>query len=149
MKPLHISLNNVHSGWKPSSFVHLSHILSKSSCPCPFPTTSTFLQAYTQSSPLLRFTCPNHLNLPRLATSATLWTPKRLYSSSWTLPFILGASCTYKCIYWSSTHPLYLFIEFARNAIATGSFGNQLAMFEDIPLYWDAWDVMDYHLETR
>nr|CAG4651772.1 EOG090X04YD [Triops cancriformis] len=26
---------------------------------------------------------------------------------------------------------------------------NQLLIFEDIPLYWDAWDCMDYHLETR
>lgn len=22
-------------------------------------------------------------------------------------------------------------------------------LFDDIPLYWDAWDCMDYHLETR
>lgn len=22
-------------------------------------------------------------------------------------------------------------------------------MFDDVPLYWDAWDVMDYHLQTR
>lgn len=21
-------------------------------------------------------------------------------------------------------------------------------MFDDVPLYWDAWDVMDYHLQT-
>nr|XP_056721816.1 alpha-mannosidase 2C1 [Euleptes europaea] len=26
---------------------------------------------------------------------------------------------------------------------------NQFAIFDDVPLYWDAWDVMDYHLETR
>ena len=26
--------------------------------------------------------------------------------------------------------------------------GNQLVLFDDIPLYWDAWDTMDYHLET-
>ncbi|GAB1610945.1 alpha-mannosidase 2C1-like [Argonauta hians] len=26
---------------------------------------------------------------------------------------------------------------------------NQFVMFDDVPLYWDAWDVMDYHLETR
>lgn len=26
--------------------------------------------------------------------------------------------------------------------------GNQLLMYDDEPLYWDAWDVMDYHLET-
>ena len=45
------------------------------------PATTTFLQANTQSSPLLCSTCPNHLNLPRLATSATLWTPKRLQST--------------------------------------------------------------------
>ena len=57
----------------------------KSSCPYPAhltPATTTFLQADTQSSPLLRSTCPNHLNLPRLTTSATLWTLKKLYKST-------------------------------------------------------------------
>ncbi len=24
-----------------------------------------------------------------------------------------------------------------------------LALYDDVPLYWDAWDVMDYHMETR
>ncbi|BFZ09579.1 hypothetical protein BsWGS_12618 [Bradybaena similaris] len=27
--------------------------------------------------------------------------------------------------------------------------GNQFLLYDDVPLYWDAWDVMDYHLETR
>ncbi|MGH0150168.1 UNVERIFIED_CONTAM: hypothetical protein FKN15_022366 [Acipenser sinensis] len=36
-----------------------------------------------------------------------------------------------------------------REAIAGGCFGNQFVMFDDVPLYWDAWDVMDYHLQTR
>jgi hypothetical protein len=22
-------------------------------------------------------------------------------------------------------------------------------IYDDVPMYWDAWDVMDYHLETR
>ncbi|XP_066960313.1 alpha-mannosidase 2C1-like [Macrobrachium rosenbergii] len=26
--------------------------------------------------------------------------------------------------------------------------GNQLVIMDDEPVYWDAWDVMDYHLET-
>jgi len=39
--------------------------------------------------------------------------------------------------------------QFRKNAIADGSLGNQFVIFDDIPLYWDAWDVMDYHLETR
>lgn len=26
--------------------------------------------------------------------------------------------------------------------------GNQLMIYDDIPLYWDAWDTMEYHLET-
>lgn len=26
--------------------------------------------------------------------------------------------------------------------------GNQLVLFDDEPVYFDAWDVMDYHLET-
>lgn len=33
--------------------------------------------------------------------------------------------------------------------IPAGHYGNQIVMFDDIPLYWDAWDCMDYHLETR
>lgn len=36
-----------------------------------------------------------------------------------------------------------------RESISEGCFGNQFVLFEDIPLYWDAWDVMDYHLQTR
>uniref|UniRef100_A0A8C3WBT3 Alpha-mannosidase 2C1 n=1 Tax=Catagonus wagneri TaxID=51154 RepID=A0A8C3WBT3_9CETA len=36
-----------------------------------------------------------------------------------------------------------------REAIAEGAMGNQFVLFDDVPLYWDAWDVMDYHLETR
>lgn len=36
-----------------------------------------------------------------------------------------------------------------RESIPQNSYGNQFVMFDDIPLYWDAWDVMDYHLETR
>ncbi|KAK2163932.1 hypothetical protein LSH36_72g08048 [Paralvinella palmiformis] len=35
-----------------------------------------------------------------------------------------------------------------KNAIASGEYGNQILFFEDVPMYWDAWDVMDYHLET-
>ncbi|CAO2634917.1 Alpha-mannosidase 2C1 [Lemmus lemmus] len=36
-----------------------------------------------------------------------------------------------------------------RETIAEGALGNQFVLFDDVPLYWDAWDVMDYHLETR
>ncbi|XP_063782374.1 alpha-mannosidase 2C1 [Pseudophryne corroboree] len=36
-----------------------------------------------------------------------------------------------------------------RECIPKACYGNQFVMFDDIPLYWDAWDVMDYHLETR
>lgn len=36
-----------------------------------------------------------------------------------------------------------------REAISEGCLGNQFVLFDDIPLYWDAWDVMDYHLQTR
>ncbi|PVD24905.1 hypothetical protein C0Q70_15398 [Pomacea canaliculata] len=30
-----------------------------------------------------------------------------------------------------------------------GCCGNQFILYDDVPLYWDAWDVMDYNLETR
>ncbi|XP_008941963.1 PREDICTED: alpha-mannosidase 2C1, partial [Merops nubicus] len=36
-----------------------------------------------------------------------------------------------------------------RESIPDGCCANQFALFDDVPLYWDAWDVMDYHLETR
>ncbi|XP_069018170.1 alpha-mannosidase 2C1 isoform X3 [Embiotoca jacksoni] len=36
-----------------------------------------------------------------------------------------------------------------RETISDGSGGNQFVIFDDVPLYWDAWDVMDYHLQTR
>ena len=86
MKPLHISQNTAHSVCKLSSFMSsfthplqvflplLTHLFSA---------TSTFLQADTQSSPLLCSRCLNYLNLPpSLTTSATLWIPKRLCKTS-------------------------------------------------------------------
>ena len=33
--------------------------------------------------------------------------------------------------------------------IFENEFANVLTIFDDVPLFWDAWDVMDYHLETR
>ncbi|XP_022046125.2 alpha-mannosidase 2C1 isoform X1 [Acanthochromis polyacanthus] len=36
-----------------------------------------------------------------------------------------------------------------RESLSDGCCGNQFVMFDDVPLYWDAWDVMDYHLQTR
>ena len=85
MRLLHISLITTHSECKPcssiSSFTHSLQVF----LPLPAHLTSatnTFLQADTQSSPLLRSTCPNHLNLQCLTTSATLSTPKRLYKST-------------------------------------------------------------------
>jgi len=41
-----------------------------------------------------------------------------------------------------------LFVHY-RNIIASNCYGNQFVIFDDVPLFWDAWDVMDYHLETR
>ncbi|XP_060596944.1 alpha-mannosidase 2C1-like isoform X1 [Ruditapes philippinarum] len=37
----------------------------------------------------------------------------------------------------------------ARNAVSDEFPANQFIIHDDIPLYWDAWDIMDYHLETR
>ncbi|KAK7493075.1 hypothetical protein BaRGS_00015596 [Batillaria attramentaria] len=35
-----------------------------------------------------------------------------------------------------------------RELIKSGCSGNQFLLYDDVPLFWDAWDVMDYHLET-
>ncbi|XP_062847801.1 alpha-mannosidase 2C1 [Trichomycterus rosablanca] len=42
-----------------------------------------------------------------------------------------------------------ILVQINRETIPDGSFGNQFVLFDDVPLYWDAWDVMDYHLQTR
>ena len=85
IKSLHISLKTAHSGCKPSSFMssltHCSHVFLLRPRPL-VPFTTNPLQADTQSSTLLRSRCPNHLNLPRLTTSATQLIPRRLYKSS-------------------------------------------------------------------
>ena len=74
MRLLHISLNTTHSECKPSSsissFTHSLQVFLLLPAHLT-PATITFLQADTQSL-LLRSTCPNHLNLPCLTTSATL-----------------------------------------------------------------------------
>jgi alpha-mannosidase len=36
-----------------------------------------------------------------------------------------------------------------REVIAKGSKGNQLVIFDDKPLYWQAWDVEVFHLDSR
>lgn len=35
------------------------------------------------------------------------------------------------------------------NVINPGELANQFLVYDDVPLFWDAWDVMDYHLETK
>lgn len=40
-------------------------------------------------------------------------------------------------------------VNVSREAVPDSCPGNQFVMFDDVPLYWDAWDVMDYHLQTR
>ena len=64
-----------------SSLTHCSHVFLLRPRPL-VPSTTNPLQADTQSSTLLRSRCPNHLNLPRLTTSATQLIPRRLYKSS-------------------------------------------------------------------
>ena len=39
-------------------------------------------------------------------------------------------------------------IELNRELIPKGQKGNRLILYDDQPLYWDAWDVELYHLET-
>ncbi|XP_068702429.1 alpha-mannosidase 2C1-like [Montipora foliosa] len=36
-----------------------------------------------------------------------------------------------------------------RETIKVGYSGNQFILFDDMPLFWDAWDVMPYYLESR
>ncbi|KAI1319805.1 Glycoside hydrolase, 38 vacuolar alpha mannosidase [Mortierella claussenii] len=38
--------------------------------------------------------------------------------------------------------------EEARQLVPEGQAGNKLKFFEDVPLFWDAWDVEVYHLNT-
>ena len=87
MRLLHISLNTTNSECKPSSsissFTHSFQVI----LPLPahfIPATTTFLQADTQLSPLLRSTCSNHLNLPCLPKMMAFFT-KYVSCVFWTL----------------------------------------------------------------
>uniref|UniRef100_A0A8C1ZY63 Glycosyl hydrolase family 38 C-terminal domain-containing protein n=1 Tax=Cyprinus carpio TaxID=7962 RepID=A0A8C1ZY63_CYPCA len=42
-----------------------------------------------------------------------------------------------------------LLLQTNRETISEGCLGNHFTLFDDVPLYWDARDVMDYHLQTR
>jgi alpha-mannosidase len=42
-----------------------------------------------------------------------------------------------------------IFVEQNREVIPQGKKANQLVMFDDKPLYWQAWDVEVYHFESR
>lgn len=57
--------------------------------------------------------------------------------------------CLFLSINPSRLPDLKLLFLCSREAVAGGCCANQFALFDDVPLYWDAWDVMDYHLETR
>uniref|UniRef100_A0AAZ3NXT0 alpha-mannosidase n=1 Tax=Oncorhynchus tshawytscha TaxID=74940 RepID=A0AAZ3NXT0_ONCTS len=69
----------------------------------------------------------------------------------------LGTIADYTIQCWSHTHShthseneTVLSLSLcSREAISHGCSGNQFVLFDDVPLYWDAWDVMDYHLQTR
>src|SRR6266536_738083 len=91
VKPLHFVLSCAHSFFRPSLFksclTHSSHVFLL--LPLLFmPTTSIFLQADVQSSLSFRSKCPNHFNLPRLTTSVTPSSHKRLFKSSLDVVFL-------------------------------------------------------------
>ena len=87
MKPLHISLNSEH--WPFRVQTKRLHIIFHTFIPSLPPSTRTSHSCHQHIStgrhpiiPHFCSTCPNHLNLPRLTTSSTLCTPKRLYKST-------------------------------------------------------------------
>src|SRR5208282_2314865 len=66
-----------------SSSTHSRHVFLGLPRPLPFTLSTTVcLHADTQSSGCLRFTCPNHLRLPRLTTTETHSMSSRLNSSA-------------------------------------------------------------------
>ena len=80
MRLLHISMNNTHSECKPSSSISsFTHSLQVFLLLPAHLTPVTYNHIPTGRHPistLIRSTCPHHLNLPRLTTSATLSTTK-------------------------------------------------------------------------
>src|SRR5207253_2929556 len=80
MYSLHCARFCAISGFKFNSFMssltHSSHVFLGLPLQ-PFPSTLTFRQALTHSSPTIRSTFPNQSNLPLLTTSTTHLIPKR------------------------------------------------------------------------
>src|SRR5665811_793871 len=85
MQLLHKTLSFVMSIFNPpflmSSSTHSRQVFLPLPLPPLFPTIR-FLHADTQSSFSFRSTCPNHLNLPLLTTSATSTISKRFINFS-------------------------------------------------------------------
>src|SRR5437870_1381731 len=86
--------------------IQLLHVLFNTFKPClswpsfaTFPSTLTFRQTITHSSPAIRSTCPNQRNLPLLTTTITHSIPKRerkyslLFLSDNFTPHILLTIC--------------------------------------------------------
>ena len=77
-------LYNAHSFFSPrdlrSCQTHSSHVFLL--LPLPLQPSILMILQDVQSVLSLRSKCPNYLNLPRLTTSVTLFTPKRWYSSA-------------------------------------------------------------------
>uniref|UniRef100_A0A8C7MBJ2 alpha-mannosidase n=1 Tax=Oncorhynchus kisutch TaxID=8019 RepID=A0A8C7MBJ2_ONCKI len=75
----------------------------------------------------------------------------RVYISTTILSRYISALLYYQGIY-QHYYIIRVYISttiLSREAISHGCSGNQFVLFDDVPLYWDAWDVMDYHLQTR
>uniref|UniRef100_A0A8C1SDX2 Alpha-mannosidase 2C1 n=1 Tax=Cyprinus carpio TaxID=7962 RepID=A0A8C1SDX2_CYPCA len=87
------------------------------------------------------------ISLPAEDTQTRLGTSHRQNIKLFKLPYFRSTSKK------SPTHQtgrlMSLNCYASRETISEGYLGNQFALFDDVPLYWDAWDVMDYHLQTR
>uniref|UniRef100_A0AAZ3P1X6 Alpha-mannosidase n=1 Tax=Oncorhynchus tshawytscha TaxID=74940 RepID=A0AAZ3P1X6_ONCTS len=104
--------------------------------------------------------CETLLHDVEVASSLNLGTPYQIFMFSPSTCFNgygynIGGVTEIQC--WSHTHShthseneTVLSLSLcSREAISHGCSGNQFVLFDDVPLYWDAWDVMDYHLQTR
>src|SRR5207245_9625178 len=121
MYSLHCARFCAISGFKFNSFMssltYSSHVILGLPLQ-PFPSTITFRQALTQSSPTIRSTCPNQRNLPLLTTSTTHSIPKR--ERQYSLLFLSDKS------YFTPHILLTIHISLRSSLLASSSFTGQV-----------------------
>lgn len=110
----------------------------------PFPRTEVIKVPYDESMALIENIPPFSFKTVDTAKCNTL----QVVSASFEAPHFYLKNEYIHCTFDQKGRLVSLFdLKRSRECIIPGQLGNQFILFDDAPIYWDAWDVELYHLE--